>query len=113
LHVLLLVGIDQVMERHPGDGEHWLAVQLGVIQAVQQMDATRSGSGQADSQLPRVLGVGAGHESSRLLMPDVDEADLVLTGPQRLHDSVDAVPREAEDDLYPPIVDGVNQYVGG
>ena len=38
---------------HAGDGEHRLAVELGVVKAVEQMDAARAGGRQADAELAR------------------------------------------------------------
>ena len=89
----------------PGDGQHRLAVQLGVVEAVEQVDAARAGGGQADAQPAGVLGVAAGHERRRLLVAHLDEADRVLALAQRLHDAVDAVAGQAEDDLHAPVRD--------
>ena len=69
------------------------------------------GGGQADAQLAGVLGVGAGHEGRRLLVPHLDEADLVLALAQRLHDAVDAVAGEAEDHLHAPVHDRFDENV--
>ena len=60
----------------PGDGQHRLAVELGVVQAVEQMNAARAGSRQADAELAGVLGIGAGHERRRFFVAHLDEADL-------------------------------------
>ena len=37
----------------------------------------------------------------RILVPDLDESDLVLMGSQRFHDSVDAVSGHSENDIDP------------
>jgi len=49
---------------HPGDGEHGRAIELGVVQPVQQMDPAGAGGREADAELAGVLGIGAGHERS-------------------------------------------------
>ena len=85
------------------------AVELGVVEAVEQVDAAGAGGGEADAEPAGVLGVAAGHERRRLLVPHLDEADLVLALAQRLHDAVDAVAGQAEDDVDAPVVQGVDQ----
>ena len=95
----------------PGDREHRLAVELGVVQAVEQVDPARPGGREADAQLAGELGVAAGHERGRFLVAHLDEADLVLALAQRLHDPVDAVAGQAEDDLDAPVDAGFDQNV--
>jgi hypothetical protein len=93
LHVLLGVGVDEVVVRHARDGQHRLAVELGVVQAVEQVDATRTGRGQAHPEAPRELRVRARHEGGRLLVADLHEPDPVTARAQGLHDRVDPVAR--------------------
>ena len=57
LDVLLRVRVDQVVELKAGDRQHRLAVELGVVEAVEQMNAARAGGGQADAELAGVFGV--------------------------------------------------------
>ena len=45
-------------------------------------------------------------------MPDLNKADLVRAFAQGFHDSVDAVPWQAEDHIDTPIMNGINQNVG-
>ena len=96
---------------HAGDRQHRLAVQLGVVEAVQQMNAAGAGGGQADAEPAGVLGVGAGHEGRGLLVPHLDEADLVLARAQRLHDAVDAVAGKSEDHVDAPVQNGFDENV--
>ena len=49
LHILLGVGGHEVVILQAGNGEHRCAVELGVVEPVQQMDAARTRGGQADS----------------------------------------------------------------
>ena len=76
--VLLVVRADQVVEGVAGDGEDRLAVALGVVQAVEQVNAAGAGGGQADAEAAGVLGVAAGGEGGGLLVPHLDEPQLVL-----------------------------------
>ena len=68
-----------------------LPVELGVVQAVEQVQAAGAGGRQADAELAGELGVAARHEGGRLLVPRLDEADLVPALAQGLHEAVDAV----------------------
>jgi hypothetical protein len=95
-----------------GDGEDRLAIQLGVVEAVQQVEAARTRGGQADAELPRVLRVGARHEGGGLLVADLDEPDLLPPRAERLHDAVDAVAGQAENHFDAPVTEGLDQYVG-
>src|SRR5262249_41603715 len=110
-HVLLGVGIHKVVELQPGDGEHGHAIELGIVEAVEQVNAARSRGRQAAAEPPRPFRVAAGHEGGRLLVAGLDEADLVLALAQGLHDSVDAVPRQPEDDLHAPLDQAVDQDI--
>ena len=78
LDVLLGMRVDQIVILQPGDREHRLAVQFGVIQAVQQMNAAGAGSCKADTQLAGVFRIGAGHERGGFFVPHLDESDFVL-----------------------------------
>ena len=42
INILLGVGIDQIVEVMPGDRQHRLAIEFGIIESVQQMNAARS-----------------------------------------------------------------------
>jgi hypothetical protein len=109
--VLLLVGVDHVVVVVAGDGQHRLPVQLGVVEAVEEVQPARTGGGQADPQAPRPAGVPGGHEGGGLFVADLDEADLVLAPAQGLHDPVDPVSGEAEDHLDAPFPEPLYHHV--
>src|SRR5438105_8653558 len=75
------------------------------------MDAARTRRRHADAQLTGELRIRACHERRGFFVTDLDEADLILPAPKRLHDSVDAVARQAEYDIHTPIMDGVDQTI--
>src|SRR5438132_12882291 len=75
------------------------------------MNGPGSGCREADAEPAAVLRVAARHERRRLLMADLDEADPSLTRPQRLHDPVDAVAGQAEDDGHAPIDQTIRQHI--
>jgi len=50
LHILLAPRFRQIVELHAGYGQHWLPVQFGVVEAVQQVDAAGARSGQTAAQ---------------------------------------------------------------
>ncbi len=112
VHVLLVVRVDEIVKRVSCDGQHGLAVALGVIEAIQQMHAARSRGRQAHAQPAGVLGIATGGESSRLLVANLNELDLVLTCPQRLEDAVDPIPRKPEDRVYAPVDQPLDHQVG-
>ena len=78
LDVLLGMRADQIVERHAGDRQDRRAVELGVIQAVQEMDAAGTGGGEADAQPARKLRIRARHERRGFLVTHLDKADLIL-----------------------------------
>ena len=47
LHVLLGVGVEKIVELKSGNRDHRSAVELGVVKAVQQVDAARTRGGEA------------------------------------------------------------------
>jgi hypothetical protein len=83
------------------DGDHRLVIHLRVVEPVEQVDRARTGGGDADADLARELGVGAGHEGGHLLVPHLDELQL-LDGAKRVDHAQDAVARIAVDALDAP-----------
>src|SRR6185437_9249932 len=95
------------------DGEHGLAVELGVVEAVEQVDAAGARGGEADAEPAGPLRIGAGVECGSFLVADLDEANLVLVGAQRLDDAVDAVTWNAEHRVDAPVDQGFDEHVAG
>src|SRR4051812_23427112 len=92
------------------DRDHRLVIELGVVEAVQEMDRARSRSRQADADLAGELGVAAGHERRLLLVTDLDELDLV-GAPEGGQDAVDAVTGIAVDALHAPPAKPLQQEI--
>jgi hypothetical protein len=84
------------------DGDDRRAVELGIVKAIQEMNAARTGSGEAAAKPAGIFGVGAGHKSRRLLMPHLDEADGIGTFPQGLHDAVDPIAGDSKNCIDTP-----------
>ncbi len=80
-HVLLGLRSDEVMELHAGDGDHGLAIHLGVVESIEQMNAAGAGGRNAGAQFAREFRPGAGHEGSRFLVSDLDESDALAVLP--------------------------------
>src|SRR5918994_5805763 len=76
------------------------------------MDTAGARSRQADAELARVFGISAGHECRRFLVTRLNKPDLLLPLAQRLHDAVDAIPRQAKNDIDSPIVNGFDKNIG-
>src|ERR671930_447062 len=77
------------------------------------MDRARSRRGQADADLARPLGVRAGHEGGLLLVPNLDELQLVLVALERADDCVDPVAGIAVDPLDAVVGESLQEEVGG
>lgn len=101
---------DQVVIGQPGQRQHRLAVELGIVQPIEQMQSAGSRGGQAYAELARELGIAARHERRCFFVPDLNEANLVLALPQRFHEPVDAISRKPKNDLYSPILDGIQEH---
>ena len=110
-HILLRVSPDEVMKLQPSDGQHRHVVELGIVESVQEMDAARTRGSQAYPQPSRELGVTAGHKGGCLFMAHLNKSNFLLVGSKRLHDPVDAVPRESKNDFNAPIDQGFNQHI--
>ena len=108
-HVLLAEGVEQIVVVAAGDGQDGLLVELGVIEAVEQVEAARAGGGEADAEAARELGVSAGGKCGGLFMAHLNELDAVLALAQGLHDGVDAIAGNAKDDVDAPGDEGVDQ----
>ena len=111
LDVLLCGCPDQIVVRRPRQREDWLPVKLGVIETVEQVQPTRSRRRETHAESSRELGVCAGHERRRFFVSQLDKANLVLTFPHGLHDPVDAVTRQSEDDLDAPIAKDIDENI--
>jgi hypothetical protein len=83
VHVLLSVRIDQIVKVMSRNGENRLAVELGIVEPVQQMNAARSRCRNTGAEAAGVLGVGASHECGGFFVAHLNETDLFLPLAQR------------------------------
>jgi hypothetical protein len=67
---------------------------------------------QADAEPSGVLGVAAGGEGRRLLVPHLHELQLVLVRMQGFEDAVDAVSGKAKDGVHAPLLQPLDQQLG-
>ena len=81
--LLLVVAAQRGARLLAHDRHHRLAVELGVVQSVQQMDGARPGGRQAHADLTGEAGMAAGHEGCFLLVPDLHEVERILHAAQR------------------------------
>ena len=93
------------------DRHHRLAVELGVVQSVQQMDGARPGGRQAHADLAGEPGVAAGHEGCFLLVADLHEVERVLHAAQRRQQAVDAIARIAEQAAHAPLAEPLEDEI--
>jgi hypothetical protein len=113
VEVLQVAGADEVVVGHPGHGQQRHALQAGVEQAVGEVDGAGPGRGEADAEPARHARVADGRHGADLLVADVHVAEAVVPRPQRLHEAVDAVARQAEDGVNAPVHEPVHEQVGG
>ena len=76
--LLLVVAAERGARLLADDRDHRLVVELGVVEAVEEVDRAGPGGRHADADLAGELGVGAGHERGHLLVARLDEVDPVL-----------------------------------
>nr|WP_228521576.1 hypothetical protein [Nocardioides islandensis] len=97
----------------PGERQHRRAVQLGVVQAGQQVRRAGSGDREAGRRAAGELAVGAGGEGRRALVPDPDVPQLAaLLGPaHRVGDAQVRVADHAEDGVHPVRDQGLDDRV--
>ncbi len=93
-------------------GQHRLAIHLGVVEAIEEMNRTGAGGGDTAAEPAGVLRVRARHEGGGFLVPHLHESHLLLMNPERLHQAVNTVTGEAKDRINPPIVDRLNEDIG-
>jgi hypothetical protein len=84
------------------DGHDRDVVELGVVQAVEQVDGTRARRGHADADPAGELRVSHRLEGGHLLVPGLDELRVVLGPAPRGQDAVDPVTRIGEHVAHVP-----------
>jgi len=87
-------------------------ISFNVVQTDQQVHGSRAGCREADADFATELGVAAGHERGRFLMPRLDELDLVGGTIERTEDAVDAVTRVAVNATHAPSCEASDESVG-
>ena len=108
---LLVLRAEKIVIRLTGDREHRRAIHLGVVQSVEEMDRARTRRRETDAKLPRVFCVAARHERRGFFVADLDERQTILPLTQRLHDSVDAVAGQSEDDAHTPVNQTIREHI--
>src|SRR5436189_1563603 len=71
IDVLLRVRLDQIVEMMAGDRQDRLSIELGIVQSIKQVDAPRTGGGEAHPKLAGEFCITAGHEGRCFLVPDL------------------------------------------
>src|SRR5207248_4572598 len=105
------LSVQQVVDLEPGDRQYRDAVEFGVVEPVQQVDAAGPRGRDADAEPAGEFRVAAGGEGCGLLMPHLDKANAVLAFAERLDNAVDAVAGDAEHGVDAPGRQGVDQNV--
>src|SRR5687767_3042024 len=75
LHILLGEGPDQIVIMQTGESQHRLAVELGIVQPIEEMDAAGSRCGKTHTKSARVFRIGARHQRGRFLVTHLYKPD--------------------------------------
>ncbi|MNT70306.1 hypothetical protein D3C72_2086720 [compost metagenome] len=75
------------------------------------MEGARPRRRQASGHLSGELGMGGRHEGGVLLVPHQDEADPIPVLVKAVHQAVGVVPRDAEDRVDAPVVQGFDDGI--
>ena len=102
-YILLCECTDKIVKLQARDCQNWLVVEFGIVETVQKMYSSRTGSSEADTKPACDLRVPASHKCRGFLMSNLDETNLLFVGAEGFHNAVDSVPRKTEDDFYAPI----------
>ena len=86
-------------------------VHLRIVKAIEQMDRTRPGGGETNSDFAGELGVRAGHERRHLFVAHLNVVDRVAGAINRADDPIDPVTRVAVDALQSPFGDQFHQKI--
>jgi hypothetical protein len=113
IHALLKAHADEIVEGDSGQGDDRGAVQMRIVQSVQQMYGAGSGRPDAHAELPRVLRKTRRHERGRLFVPHPDIANAIAALAQGLDDGIDAIADDTERAGRAPGQQGFNDDVGG
>jgi hypothetical protein len=111
LDILLRERVKQIMELQAGDRQYRLAVELGVVQSVEQVNPARTRCGDTDTEPTGPFGVGARVEGRRLFMPHLNEMNLILVGAECFDDSVDAISGKAKDSIDIPFDESFDEKI--
>ena len=101
--LLLIVAAERGHRLLADDRDYGLVVELGVVQAVEQVDRARARGGDANPDLAGELRVTAGHERRHLLVADLDELRIAAGTVEGAEEGVDPVAGVAVDPVDAPI----------
>jgi hypothetical protein len=102
-----------VVGQHPGDRDDRRLIDPRVVQAIHQVHRAGCRRRQTGRGTARELPVGTRGQRGRLLVADVDEADLVGVRAQCFHHAVDPVARKPEHNVDPPFDQTLDQLIRG
>src|SRR5665213_452524 len=94
------------------NGQDRLVIEPRVVKPVQEMNRARTGGREAHAELAGELGVRAGHERRQLLMPRLDEFELVAGACETAHQANNAVSRIPEDAADAPFGHAFPEEIG-
>jgi hypothetical protein len=110
--LLLVLGTERAARLLADDGHDRLLVELGVVEAVEQVDSPGPGRGHADARLAGELRVRGRREARDLLVADLYELDPVAGVVEGAEEPVDTVARVAVDAPDAPLGEALEEECG-
>lgn len=94
------------------NSKQWHVIHTGVIHASDQMGCSGTRGGDADAQFPGEFGIGRRHEGCHLLMPGLNELDLIgAEALEAAEQGVNTVARVAEYTADAPLIQALPEEI--
>ena len=91
IHFLQIIAADRRRRLLSDQRDDGNVIELRVVESCQQMNRTRTGCGNARTNLAGELRMRAGHERGHFFMPDADVIERFARAIDGAHESIDAV----------------------
>src|SRR5580700_1154924 len=93
---------DQIMKRVACSSQYGLTIALSVVQAIQKMNPSRTGSRNTHAQASRELRISYRGKRGGLFVPHLDKAYLLGVCPKSFENSIYAIARKSKNNLDVP-----------
>src|SRR6202161_3024729 len=112
IDALLKANAPQVVERQSCQGHNRRSIERSVVEPIHQMDSSRAGCSDTNSEPPGVFGETRSHECRSFFVTNWYVANLIAALTQRFNDRVDAVANDSKSVGCAPINQRFDNNVG-